>query len=103
MGPDAHCWHTMNPAVTFCNLNRARMSKLNNSRFRFLASELPFLFRKDGVQNGSTAPEGVSVADDRQFAFALSRLTAQEQKELGHQLEDMLISCVFHGESCDQR
>ncbi|KAJ1126353.1 hypothetical protein NDU88_004761 [Pleurodeles waltl] len=91
------------PAVTFCNLNRARMSKINSSRFRFLANELPFLFMRDGNQNETTSPEGVSVADDRQFAFALSRLTVKEQKELGHQLEDMLISCVFHGEICDQR
>ncbi|XP_069506265.1 acid-sensing ion channel 1-like [Ambystoma mexicanum] len=91
------------PAVTFCNLNRARMSKLNSSRFRFLASELPFLSRKGGDQNASTKmPEEVSIANDRQFAFALSRLTAQEQRELGHQLEDMLISCIFHGEVCDQ-
>ncbi|XP_069058102.1 amiloride-sensitive sodium channel subunit beta-like [Pleurodeles waltl] len=90
------------PAVTFCNLNRARMSKINSSRFRFLANELPFLFMRDGNQNETTSAEGVSVADDRQFAFALSRLTVKEQKELGHQLEDMLISCVFHGEICDQ-
>ncbi|KAE8614840.1 hypothetical protein XENTR_v10008329 [Xenopus tropicalis] len=84
------------PAITFCNLNRARMSKLNSSKYQSLTEYLSFT-------SGNESEEGsISHGRDRNFTFALSQLTPQEQMELGHQLENMLISCIFHDEVCNE-
>ncbi|KAM5171980.1 epithelial sodium channel subunit alpha-like [Mantella aurantiaca] len=84
------------PAITFCNLNRARMSQLNSSKYDFLQDYLPDPSEhehEDGLH---------SHANERNFAFALSQLNTQDQMELGHQLKDMLISCIFHDEVCNE-
>ncbi|KAM8972026.1 epithelial sodium channel subunit gamma-like [Pelodytes ibericus] len=83
------------PAITFCNLNRARMSQVNSSRYQFLTDHLSLL--------SITGKEGaINSARERYFAFVLSQLSSEEQMALGHQLQDMLISCVFHDEVCDE-
>ncbi|KAM4675997.1 epithelial sodium channel subunit beta-like [Discoglossus pictus] len=84
------------PAITFCNLNRARMSQLNSSKFHFLTDNLM-------LQSDEEKDEGIiNHTRERHFASALSHLTTEEQMELGHQLQDMLISCVFHDEACNE-
>lgn len=85
------------PAVTFCNLNRARKSQLNSSRYKALNDQLSIMFDHDGE------PGLLSNARERNFAFAMSQLSTQDQIALGHRLEDMLISCVFHDELCNER
>ncbi|XP_040264244.1 amiloride-sensitive sodium channel subunit beta-like [Bufo bufo] len=84
------------PAITFCNLNRARMSQLNSSGYKALTDQLSLT---SGHEWEHSLP---SNARERNFAFALSQLSNQEQMVLGHRLEDMLISCVFHDESCNE-
>ncbi|XP_053320789.1 amiloride-sensitive sodium channel subunit beta-like [Spea bombifrons] len=81
------------PAITLCNLNRARMSQLNASKYQSLANHL---------SEGSDEDTPKNDARERYLAFALSQLSAEEQMSLGHQLQDMLISCVFHDEVCDE-
>ncbi|XP_063301279.1 amiloride-sensitive sodium channel subunit gamma-like [Pelobates fuscus] len=84
------------PAITFCNLNRARRSQLNSSKYQPLTDHLSLLSMGD-KEEGPT-----NTARERYFAFFLSQLSSEEQMELGHQLHDMLISCVFHDEVCDE-
>ncbi|XP_039631297.1 amiloride-sensitive sodium channel subunit gamma-2-like [Polypterus senegalus] len=89
------------PAVTFCNLNRLRKS-LINSKYSFLKKELPFLDDSvHGHSNETNSQEALSH-DYNRLGYALSRLSPEQQKEVGHQLEDMLISCNFHGKECDK-
>ncbi|XP_068128932.1 amiloride-sensitive sodium channel subunit beta-like [Hyperolius riggenbachi] len=84
------------PAITFCNLNRARWTQLNSSKYQSLKE---YLF---APSEGETEDGLHNPASERNFAFALSQLSTQDQMELGHQLKDMLISCVFHGEPCNE-
>ncbi|KAG8439328.1 hypothetical protein GDO86_005523 [Hymenochirus boettgeri] len=84
------------PAITFCNLNRARMSKLNISKYQFLTEHLSIASEDEHEE------DLINHARERNFAFLLSQLSSEEQMELGHQLQDMLISCVFHNEVCDE-
>ncbi|XP_073416893.1 epithelial sodium channel subunit alpha-like [Dendrobates tinctorius] len=84
------------PAITFCNLNRARKSHLNSSRYKALNDQLSLMSDHE-KEHGLN-----SNAWERKFAFAMSQLSTQEQMTLGHQLEDMLISCVFHDMSCNE-
>ncbi|XP_066445366.1 amiloride-sensitive sodium channel subunit beta-like [Eleutherodactylus coqui] len=84
------------PAITFCNLNRARKSQLNSSRYEALNDQLSLI-------SGHEREHGLlSNARERNFAFAMSQLSTQEQMTLGHRLEDMLISCVFHDQPCNE-
>ncbi|MBN3281258.1 ASI1A protein, partial [Polyodon spathula] len=87
------------PAVTFCNLNRVRKSLLN-SKYSFLKKELPFL------DNDFGANLTRSLENDHEYSYsldyALSKLSIEKQTEAGHQLEDMLLSCKFHGSRCDK-
>ncbi|XP_072006744.1 epithelial sodium channel subunit beta-like [Engystomops pustulosus] len=84
------------PAITFCNLNRARMSQLNGSRYKALYDQLSLMSDHEWENHL------LSNTKERNFAFALSQLSTQEQMALGHRLEDMLISCVFHDMSCNE-
>ncbi|KAK1159378.1 hypothetical protein AOXY_G22049 [Acipenser oxyrinchus oxyrinchus] len=88
------------PAVTFCNLNRVRKSLLN-SKYSFLKKELSFLDNDFGSNLTR------SLENDHEYSYsldyALSKLSIENQAEAGHQLEDMLLSCKFHGSSCDKR
>ncbi|KAM9311649.1 epithelial sodium channel subunit alpha-like [Gastrophryne carolinensis] len=84
------------PAITFCNLNRARMSQLNSSKYQFLKEHFVTVPEEKGEDGLHTN------AKERNFAFALSQLSTQDQITLGHQLQDMLISCVFHDEVCNE-
>ncbi|XP_056430978.1 amiloride-sensitive sodium channel subunit gamma-like isoform X1 [Hyla sarda] len=84
------------PAITFCNLNRARKSQLNFSRYKALNDQLSLM------SNHEREYGPIGNSKERNFAFAMSQLSTQEQMALGHQLQDMLISCVFHDESCNE-
>ncbi|XP_075129649.1 epithelial sodium channel subunit beta-like [Leptodactylus fuscus] len=84
------------PAITFCNLNRARKSQLNSSRYKTLNDQLPLM------SDHEKEKDVLSNTRERNFAFAMSQLSTQEQMALGHRLEDMLISCVFHDVSCNE-
>ncbi|RXM97502.1 Amiloride-sensitive sodium channel subunit alpha [Acipenser ruthenus] len=87
------------PAVTFCNLNRVRKSLLN-SKYSFLKKELPFLDNDFGSNLTSY------TENDHEYSYsldyALSKLSIENQAEAGQQLEDMLLSCKFHGSRCDK-
>ncbi|KAM4748791.1 epithelial sodium channel subunit beta-like [Rhinophrynus dorsalis] len=84
------------PAITFCNLNRARISQLNSSKYHSLTENISLTSGDEGEE------DLINYARERRFAFALSQLSAEEQLALGHQIKDMLISCVFHDEVCDE-
>ncbi|XP_075061406.1 epithelial sodium channel subunit beta-like [Mixophyes fleayi] len=84
------------PAITLCNLNRARMSQLNSSKYQSLIDHLSIMTNAEG-DNGL-----LNHDKERYLAFALSQLSTQDQMALGHQLQDMLISCVFHDEACNE-
>ncbi|XP_006632023.1 amiloride-sensitive sodium channel subunit gamma-like [Lepisosteus oculatus] len=86
------------PAVTFCNLNQVRKS-LMLSKFSFLKGGLYFL---NTDYANSSQNQKAYIEDSNQLGFLLSKLNPDQQAEAGHQLEDMLISCHFHGEKCDK-
>ncbi|GFN93968.1 acid sensing ion channel 1 [Plakobranchus ocellatus] len=74
------------PAVTVCNLNRIRLSKAPQSLVRNLPSDI-----MDDVNE-----------EDLKFIFAyfLRPFGKQEQQEMGHQMQDMLVKCKFGNELC---
>ncbi|GFR91625.1 acid-sensing ion channel 4 [Elysia marginata] len=74
------------PAVTICNMNRIR-----NSRVPRIVRNL--------VRYYSAA--GARMSDINEIiSLVMRNYPAESQKEMGHQLEDMLFSCTFGAERC---
>ncbi|XP_032046264.1 acid-sensing ion channel 4 isoform X2 [Aythya fuligula] len=96
------------PAVTFCNLNPARFSRLSGHDL-YWAGELLGLL--DGAGR-PLAPEGTERST---LAALQGKLDLSEEEQsrpfhleefydrTGHQLDDMLKSCNFSGENCSSR
>ncbi|KAL4609327.1 amiloride-sensitive sodium channel subunit gamma-like [Arapaima gigas] len=93
----------MFPAVTICNLNSVRHSSLKKN----LALNNTFLDFCLAQRWNSTGYPGAARDATRcassfsKFASEFNRLSDEEKLDMGHQLEDMLIFCSFHGEPCN--
>ncbi|XP_072703462.1 uncharacterized protein [Ciconia boyciana] len=79
------------PAVTFCNINRVRVSQLSYKDLLYLA---PLVDYEPGMELGF-APAQPSPGDEDE-PLNLYRFF----NRTCHQLEDMLLSCSYRGEQC---
>ncbi|XP_014665185.1 PREDICTED: FMRFamide-activated amiloride-sensitive sodium channel-like [Priapulus caudatus] len=99
------------PTVTICNINPARVSQrhLGGAQFEAEVAELEsnvqskfqsqeYVDAVSSLKAGVTSPLHVGRES---FAIALSKLNASEKVAMGHQLEDMVVSCTFADEDCD--
>ncbi|XP_054039108.1 acid-sensing ion channel 1 isoform X3 [Rissa tridactyla] len=79
------------PAVTFCNINRVRVSQLSHEDLLYLA---PLVDYEPGMELGF-APAQPSPGDEDEplNLYGFFNRTC-------HQLEDMLLSCSYRGEEC---
>ncbi|XP_075593831.1 acid-sensing ion channel 1B-like [Balearica regulorum gibbericeps] len=79
------------PAVTFCNINRVRVSQLSHEDLLYLA---PLVDYEPGMELGF-APAQPSPGDEDEplNLYGFFNRTC-------HQLEDMLLSCSYRGERC---
>ncbi|XP_030062678.1 degenerin deg-1 [Microcaecilia unicolor] len=97
------------PAVTICNLNSVRLSSLNRSFAMFTSlqdSGLEMAHRRNRshIWNSSAdfPDEYVQYAGAfKKFASEFNQLSDEQKTEMGHNLEDMLIFCNFHGQECN--
>ncbi|KQK74778.1 Amiloride-sensitive cation channel 2, neuronal [Amazona aestiva] len=79
------------PAVTFCNINRVRVSQLSHEDLLYLA---PLIDYEPGMELGFTpAQPGPEEEDEPLNLYVFFNRTC-------HQLEDMLLSCSYRGEQC---
>lgn len=79
------------PAVTFCNINRVRVSQLSHEDVLYLA---PLVDYEPGMELGfSPAQPGPGDEDEPLNLYGFFNRTC-------HQLEDMLLSCSYRGERC---
>ncbi|XP_053329152.1 amiloride-sensitive sodium channel subunit gamma-2-like [Spea bombifrons] len=97
------------PAVTICNLNSVRLSSIKRS-FTMATSlqdsglELSHRRNRSHGLNSSSelADEQVQYASAfHKFASEFNQLSDEQKIEMGHQLDDMLIFCSFHGQECN--
>ncbi|KAK2516436.1 Asic1 [Columba guinea] len=79
------------PAVTFCNINRVRVSQLSHEDLLYLA---PLVDYEPGMELGfSPAQPSPGDEDEPLNLYGFFNRTC-------HQLEDMLLSCSYRGERC---
>uniref|UniRef100_A0A8D2NIF8 Acid sensing ion channel subunit 1 n=1 Tax=Zonotrichia albicollis TaxID=44394 RepID=A0A8D2NIF8_ZONAL len=79
------------PAVTFCNINRVRLSQLSHEDLLYLA---PLVDYEPGMELGFTpAQPGPWEEDEPLNLYGFFNRTC-------HQLEDMLLSCSYRGQRC---
>ncbi|KAM4696444.1 epithelial sodium channel subunit gamma-like [Rhinophrynus dorsalis] len=97
------------PAVTICNLNSVRLSALRRS-FAMATSlqdsglEMTHRRNRSHHMNSSldSTDEHVQYAGAfNKFASEFNQLPDEQKIEMGHQLEDMLTFCNFHGQECN--
>ncbi|KAM5146528.1 epithelial sodium channel subunit gamma-like [Mantella aurantiaca] len=96
------------PAVTICNLNSVRLSSIKKSFAMATSlqdSGLDLIHRRNRSHVNSTAEfqdETLQYASAfNKFASEFNQLSDEQKTEMGHQLEDMLIFCNFHGQECN--
>ncbi|XP_040180394.1 amiloride-sensitive sodium channel subunit gamma-2-like [Rana temporaria] len=96
------------PAVTICNLNSVRLSSIQKNfamSTSLQGSGLETIHRRNRTYvNSSTEfqDEAVQFASAfNKFASEFNQLSDEQKIEMGHQLEDMLIFCNFHGQECN--
>lgn len=79
------------PAVTFCNINRVRVSQLSHEDLLYLA---PLVDYEPGMELGFVPAQFSSWDEDEPLNLhGFFNRTC-------HQLEDMLLSCSYQGEQC---
>lgn len=79
------------PAVTFCNINRVRLSQLSRHDLLYLA---PLVDYEPGMELGFTpAQPGSWEEEEPSDLYGFFNRTC-------HQLEDMLLSCSYRGQRC---
>ncbi|XP_042652905.1 acid-sensing ion channel 1 isoform X1 [Tyto alba] len=79
------------PAVTFCNINRVRVSQLSHEDLLYLA---PLVDYEPGMELGFTPAQSDPWDEDEPLnLYGFFNRTC-------HQLEDMLLSCSYRGEQC---
>ncbi|XP_046354020.2 amiloride-sensitive sodium channel subunit gamma-like [Haliotis rufescens] len=116
------------PAITICNINAAKKSKLMNvsSNYDFdigekktVSSEVPEADSPEPIEAlgisdvtdtpitvDTSTPSGSYSQEYREalsFQQALSNLPPRVRTNIGHQLEDMLIECSYQGKRCTPR
>ncbi|NXW66596.1 ASIC1 protein, partial [Eurystomus gularis] len=104
---EAECNKTF-PAVTLCNLNPARFSKLSGHDLYWAGEML-------GLLDGAGQPLVLETVETSRLEALLGTLaTSEEEKNrpfdlkefygrVGHQMElgEMLVGCTFSGEDCN--
>ncbi|XP_053551428.1 amiloride-sensitive sodium channel subunit gamma-like [Bombina bombina] len=97
------------PAVTICNLNSVKLSAIKRS-FAMATSlqdsglELTHRRNRSHSMNMSSdyPDENVQYAGAfNRFASEFNQLPDEQKIRMGHQLEEMLIFCNFHGQECN--
>ncbi|RLV86065.1 hypothetical protein DV515_00015986 [Chloebia gouldiae] len=79
------------PAITFCNINRVRLSQLSHEDLLYLA---PLVDYEPGMELGFIpAQPGPWEEDEPLNLYGFFNRTC-------HQLEDMLLSCSYRGQRC---
>ncbi|XP_059177457.1 degenerin deg-1-like [Physella acuta] len=73
------------PAVTICNLNRIRLSK----------SEDIQKYLEQWKKNNLTVPDQL-----RQLSIALNDYSREVKENLGHNVSDMMLLCMFNSDTC---
>ncbi|XP_066301122.1 acid-sensing ion channel 1-like isoform X1 [Branchiostoma lanceolatum] len=117
---DEGAFHTDRfPAITICNLNKYRLSRLRNSDFWHIGQSLRYLdasrsLRPEPLIN-RTLPKPVPAYTDPQNFAVLSNLSdfpaswrenpppfclLDAQDRAGHQLEDTVLDCHYRGKKC---
>ncbi|XP_023671453.2 acid-sensing ion channel 1C isoform X2 [Paramormyrops kingsleyae] len=98
------------PAITFCNQNLFRMSRLTKADLYHSGYWLDLLHinhsvnhRTLGTMRDDRKQSLLSLMDFSQYAPPARFNTTEMVDRLGHQLEDMLLECKFQGENCTYR
>ncbi|KAK7487516.1 hypothetical protein BaRGS_00021218 [Batillaria attramentaria] len=89
------------PALTFCNVNPIRRSRMDNLSCS-LQNLLNHSSRACPEPDSYTAHRGLDTFFNRSHEILLE-IVKQDRDEMeaaGHQIEDMLIHCAFAGNSC---
>ncbi|XP_059177460.1 amiloride-sensitive sodium channel subunit gamma-like [Physella acuta] len=74
------------PAVTICNLNRIRLSKSESVKSKLDEWKL---------MGNLTVPQQME-----ELSMELTGYTREEKEQLGHNVTDMLLKCVFNSVAC---
>ncbi|XP_078660711.1 acid-sensing ion channel 2-like isoform X2 [Branchiostoma floridae x Branchiostoma belcheri] len=117
---DEGAFHTDRfPAITICNLNKYRLSRLRTSDFWHLGQSLNYLDADRSLQQepviNRTLPNPTAAFTDPQNLAVLSNLSSfpaawrenpppfcllDAQDRAGHQLEDTVLDCHYRGRKC---
>ncbi|KAM7379455.1 hypothetical protein PAMP_005004 [Pampus punctatissimus] len=92
------------PAVTFCNLNEFRFSKITRNDLYHVGELLALLNNNYQIANPHLAePEVLAALKDKanfqNFKPKLFNMT-DFYNRTGHDISDMLLQCTFRGEDC---
>ncbi|CAG5896612.1 unnamed protein product [Menidia menidia] len=92
------------PAVTFCNLNEFRFSKITKNDLYHVGELLALLNNNYQIANPHLAePEILAILKDKanfqNFKPKLFNMT-DFYNRTGHDIGDMLLQCTFRGEDC---
>lgn len=92
------------PAVTFCNLNEFRFSKITKNDLYHVGELLALLNDNRQIANPHLAePEVLAALKDKanfqKFKPALFNMT-DFYNRTGHDISDMLLQCTFRGDDC---
>lgn len=92
------------PAVTFCNLNEFRFSKISRNDLYHVGELLALLNNNYQIANPHLAePEVLAALKDKanfqNFKPKLFNMT-DFYNRTGHDINDMLLQCTFRGEDC---
>lgn len=92
------------PAVTFCNLNEFRFSKITKNDLYHVGELLALLNNNYQIANPHLAePEVLAALKDKanflNFKPKLFNMT-DFYNRTGHDISDMLLQCTFRGEDC---
>ncbi|XP_071981568.1 epithelial sodium channel subunit gamma-like [Engystomops pustulosus] len=98
----------MFPAVTICNLNSVKLSSIKKSFamatcLQDSGLELTHRRNRSHVNSSSEYPDETVQYNSafNRFASEFNQLPDEQKVEMGHQLDDMLIFCNFHGQECN--
>ncbi|XP_048876279.1 amiloride-sensitive sodium channel subunit gamma-like [Brienomyrus brachyistius] len=86
----------MFPAVTICNLNSLRRTALEKN----FALNSTLSWNRTSFSSSARDANRCGFFSNK-FASEFNRLSEEEKLDMGHQLEDMLIFCTYHGRPCN--
>ena len=90
-------WPTKFPAITFCNLNpfyKTRAEKFLNYTYPMVLNTIP---------NNKTVMSLANTQQELLRASTIINLSPADRKYVGHDIQDMLISCFYNGIPCDEK